>query len=200
MDGFPLFRAALGWILCLRQTQTLGLNATMQNHQASPPNFQSAILPCDISQRCQWYKWIKAMLHFSNILTHGQPRFKGAKWIGQPRTSSEFSGHGSCANKDWQKSDRKSLICSRAPNTDWPPLLPVESLNESTNRGIVIFPWLLLLKHRNTHLQRGRSIAKTRPDMTRSDIWPCSPVLTMLKGLCCSAGVVMGTWHGPQWC
>lgn len=55
-------------------------------------------------QRCQWYKWMKAMLHLINILTHGQPRFKGANSTGQPRTSPEFSGHGSCTNKGWQKS------------------------------------------------------------------------------------------------
>lgn len=49
-DGFPLFRAALGWMLCLRQTQTLGLEATMQNYQASPPDFQPMILPCALTK------------------------------------------------------------------------------------------------------------------------------------------------------
>lgn len=47
-DGFPLFRAALGWMLCLRQTQRL--EATTQNYQASPPDFQPMILLCALTK------------------------------------------------------------------------------------------------------------------------------------------------------
>lgn len=147
-------------------------------------------------QRGQWYKWMKAMLWSSNILTHSQPRFKGANWTEQPRTSSEFSGHGSCANKGWQKSA-------------WSAAEPKHTLASFASCGGIAWEhWegnchlspIAAAKNRNSHLQRGWNTS-LRQDLTWPGVTFSSAHQYPSHQMGCAAALEWW-WHGmaPQWC
>lgn len=118
----------------------------MQNDQTSPPDFQSMILT-----KGSMIQMNECNVVLEQYFNTASQDLKEQTELGNQGLQVSFLGMAAVQTR----ADKRVLDLQQSPNTDWPPLLPVETLHESIDRGIVIFLQVLLLKHRNFHIQRG---------------------------------------------